>query len=994
MNGIQCLRSLYLAVHKPELKDPSTSYNEYIMTTGTKVGELARKFFENGILIEQDHADHEAAVKATENAIENSQVDHIFEAAFTFEEIKIRVDILKKNRNGSLQIIEVKSSTKVKEAHLYDVAVQKYVLAKLGFRIDESKLMFINSEYKFNGSEYDLSKLFKFEDLSDEIAKISPNIESSLDQMRATINKDIEPDIEIGSHCKDPNQCNFYSHCRKNFGTDHISKLYRIGDKRLNILRARNISSIKNIPDDIKLTETQVRIRDCLIDNAPFYSPEVKIQLNDLQYPIYFMDFETSNPALPVFPDSSPWEHIPFQWSVHKLARDGTLTHLEYLPVTNKDPRKEFAESLIKALDEQGTVVVYFDAFEKGVISRLSQHLGGILGEKLLEINDRVFDLYKLIYNHVYHPQFQGSFSIKKVLPALVPSLSYEGMNIADGATALIAYQKMRDESTSEVERSKIYSDLIEYCKLDTLAMVEIFKFLLGDDKQLDLEVVKMATTLARSMLKNGNTEQDVIFSLRKRFDEQEIKAALKELRKQSFPLAKTASLRESKTHFGWYEQPNKRPDSQWSALKEHLLTKEKSWTESMVDSLDHASTVVVSHLAPPQSEHPLKVKGLVLGYIQSGKTANFSTTIAKAVDEGYKLIIVLAGMHNNLRKQTESRLRSELVAPLHGKTCTTLTDVDEKGDFIRRQPVSANSQLSRQDGFVLVVLKKNSTVLRNFNHWLDEASADVIKACPTLVIDDESDQASINTNKPDKDASAINSHIRSLIERFHTLSYVGYTATPFANVFIDAKVTEDIYPKDFLVTLEKPVTYYGPEELFGRNEVNGRDSTEGLPVIRIIPEDEADSIRKMATSDPISELPDHLKLAIKHFLLGAGIRLSRGQWKEHITMLVHISHLTDTHSRVFDLIDGYVGQLKYDIEDGKVKSLFHEIWENDFKETTIEIQETCDHEFEKIWRNITKFVASLELIMDNSNSNERLTFDRTLREGAPLWGLSWGEIH
>ena len=515
-------------------------------------------------------------------------------------------------------------------------------------------------------------------------------------------------------------------------------------------------------------------------------------------------------------------------------------------------------------------------------------------------------------------------------------------------------------------------------------------------DAVVDLGNIELIKITARAMLQLGHTERDIFFNIRKnpQYSEFEIKEALQQLREADGPEQQSTSLRENNDYFGWYGGPKTDSSYHWPALKNQLQTKADSWTDDMVDSLDRSSTMVVSHLAPPKSNKPMNVKGLVLGYIQSGKTANFSATIAKGVDEGYKLIIVLAGMHNNLRKQTETRLRSELVNPHNGTTCTTLTDVDDKGDFKRKQTVSANRQLSLNDGFVLVVLKKNSSVLRNFNHWLGEANDSIIKACPTLIIDDESDQASINTNKVDQDPTAINSHIRKLIERFHVVSYVGYTATPFANVFIDASVEDDIYPSNFLVTLEKPKTYYGPEELFGRNEVNGKASTDGMPVIRTIPEQDALDLRKMAKDGGgLAELPESLERALKHFIIAASIRLCRGQWKSHITMLLHISHLTDSHSKAKELIDDYVDELSDDIIDNirDVKESFEGIWQSDFKATTTNIVGSCDHDFPQVWKNISKFMESLEIIMDNSNSTERLSFDRTPREGEPLWAIVIG---
>lgn len=998
MNGVQCSKSLYLTSFHPELKDVQAPYDKYIMETGTRVGVLARELFKNGILIDQNPDKQEEAIKSTQDALADPSVEYIFEAAFNFDDIIIRIDVLKKIEQNSFEVIEVKSSTKVKEEYLTDIAIQCFVLQKLKYKVSKCTLIHVNSDYVYEGGAYDLQKLFTTKVLTEDVNKIIPNISDMLGKMREVLSKDEEPRIEVGSHCKKPNKCAFYNYCRKDFPDRHITKLYRISNKELDHLRGKNINLIGDIPEDFKLSAVQKRIRECVIENKIFIGQEVEAKLSELQFPLYFMDFETSNPALPIFPDSSPWQHIPFQWSVHILDEKGNLDHKEYLPNHTNDPRREFCERLVKTLGKSGSVLVYYDTFEKGILDDLIHYVGGELGAQLQEINERIFDLYKLIFDHVYHPSFNGSFSIKKVLPALVPRLTYEGMNISDGGLALMAYPKILDATISEVEKANIQRDLKEYCKLDTFAMVEIYRYLMNSKEnvvdQLDDEDMKMITIVAQGMLKKGYAIEDIRLKLRKRFQEKEIDASLRNIRSENIKDTDTVSLKKEQAHYGWYEGPQVNSSSQWSALCGHLKDKENAWIESMITSLDKASTAVVSHLAPPQSKAPCAVKGLVLGHIQSGKTANFSAVIAKAVDEGYKLIIILAGMHNNLRMQTEARLRAELVAPHDSKTCTTLTDVDENGDFQRRQPVSANSQLSRKDGFVLVVLKKNSSVLRNFKRWLDDANKDVIKNCPTLVIDDESDQASINTNKIDQDPTAINSHIRDLIGRFSVVSYVGYTATPFANVFIDSSVTEDIYPSDFLVTLEKPEAYYGPEELFGRNEVNGRQSTDGLPVIRKISEEEAELIRKMAKGPGVfDQVPDSLRTAIQHFIIGGAIRLCRGQWKEHISMLVHISHLTDSHSKIYLLIESYLEGLKHALlEDNEAEhASIKKIWEEDFKATTEEIVGQCDDDFESIWKNAKKLLSSLELIMDNSNSNERLTFERSVRDGFPFWGIVVG---
>jgi hypothetical protein len=513
--------------------------------------------------------------------------------------------------------------------------------------------------------------------------------------------------------------------------------------------------------------------------------------------------------------------------------------------------------------------------------------------------------------------------------------------------------------------------------------------------KKLDLEVVEIVANTIRSYKRNGFNKEDIYFKLRKVYNDGLIDAGFELCESEDVERNGTTSyaLKESNNYYGWYQGPKQSGPYHWPRLKQALKDKTNPWTDEMLKSLDKSSSLVVSHLAPPDSKESVKVKGLVLGYIQSGKTANFSATIAKAVDEGYRLVIVLAGMHNNLRKQTEIRLREELVDPSSGNTCTTLTTDEETGDFKRRQPIKATRMLNRTDGFTLAVVKKNSSVLRNLRAWIEEADQDILLNCPTLIIDDESDQASINTNKEDADPTAINNHIRKLIGLFKTVSFVGYTATPFANVFIDVSDTEDLYPKDFLVSLDKPETYYGPEDLFGRDGVNGKKSFEGMPIIRNVPDEESDFIKDTIKKKEELLIVPSLTEAIDSFLIGATLRLCRGQWKEHSCMLVHISHLTGPQGDIKFLLERHIADLKYNLEDDdqSFKRRILSLYEKDFLKVTHQIIGPQSVNMDLFWKNMLKFLSALEIILDNSNSNERLTFDTSLRQGSPLWGIIVG---
>jgi len=494
-----------------------------------------------------------------------------------------------------------------------------------------------------------------------------------------------------------------------------------------------------------------------------------------------------------------------------------------------------------------------------------------------------------------------------------------------------------------------------------------------------------------------GRTIESARASLRRAFDPSLVDQAVTEFyqRLRHAQESDSAVVRDLQANReDWYGGPSRSPDSHWGLLKEHLMN-EKDWSEPMVESLDRASTTVLANLAPPFGESRRCVKGLVLGYVQSGKTANFSAVIAKAVDSGYRMVVVLAGIHNNLRLQTERRLFNEICAPKLS-ACTNLTAVDQNGDFKRTQTQKAERACGRSDGFALAVIKKNSRVLRNFDSWLAEATPEVLRSCPTLIIDDESDHASVNYNNPEESPTAINQLIRNIIVRFGSVSYVGYTATPFANILIDSSIEDDLYPRDFLVSLEKPPTYFGAEELFGSEALTeGGSGKAGIPVIRSVDLREASILTAAKRRNNVpprigEELPENLRQAVTHFILAGAIRLTRGHWKDHITMLVHTSRLTDYQAIIFEKIGHYIEFMKAQTANGLDNSeevAFEQLYESDYLPVTKLFPAAPKWTFDQVKQNIPKFIQRIEVIIDNSNSDERLSFDRT----SPLCGIIIG---
>ena len=343
-----------------------------------------------------------------------------------------------------------------------------------------------------------------------------------------------------------------------------------------------------------------------------------------------------------------------------------------------------------------------------------------------------------------------------------------------------------------------------------------------------------------------------------------------------------------------WYLGPH--PDDLfWPALERHLRGK-PAWVGDPIENLDRSSTKVVSYIAPPWARS-IRTRGLVLGYVQSGKTSNFTGVIAKAADVSYRLAVVLSGVHNNLRRQTQVRLDEQIIDlnPLSWVPLTT-----ELADFGR--PVRALPLLAQPGLRLLAVVKKNAKRLENLVTWLEEAgTAGILDRCPILVVDDEADQASLNTKKDEDERAAINDLILRLLA-LPKVAYVGYTATPFGNLFVDPTVPEDLYPRDFIVDLPQPVNYFGPEQLFGRQRFTP-DEPEftGYDMIRMVPDGEAAALRpprKKADRDAFEpSVTASLEEALRWFALATAARNIRHGRKQHSTMLIHSSQYVATHN-------------------------------------------------------------------------------------------------
>lgn len=418
-----------------------------------------------------------------------------------------------------------------------------------------------------------------------------------------------------------------------------------------------------------------------------------------------------------------------------------------------------------------------------------------------------------------------------------------------------------------------------------------------------------------------------------------------------------------------WYVGPQP-GDKLWGQLSAVLRSK---FPDEDYDSLDSASTKVVANLADPHVQR-LKKRGLVLGYVQSGKTANYTAAIAKAADAGYRFIIVLAGMHNNLRRQTQLRLLNDL----HVHDWVQLTD--EEKDFGGNFP--GTSLMANATTRMLAVVKKNSHRLNHLKKWLAAIPEDVRAVCPVLLLDDEADQATPNSQAARDEMSAINRLLKEIWDLTPTGSYVGYTATPFANIFMNPNDEQELYPADFIIDLPRPKAYFGAERLFGASvPQDSEQEDDGLDVVRSVPEEDTEVLTPTRPRDGWEgSVPRSLEEALTWFVLATAIRRARGQ-KDHSSMLIHTTHFVDPHFAMRDAVGEWLDALRKDLA-AVTEAGIRELWEAE-KDRAAVVRQAPMPTWPEIRSQLPGVVGELEIIVDNGSSDERLDYAQFNTDGS-----------
>jgi len=412
------------------------------------------------------------AEKSTLKAMNNQSVAAIYEAAFTYNRIRIRVDILERHDVNTWNLVEVKSSTSVKDVYKPDLGIQYYILKGLGIEISAAGILHINNGYVYDGNQIDLNQFFYFSDFTEETVSRQEEFISQIKELKKILSLETPPNIRPSRHCMNPYKCDFWEYCTSDMPEFWVMDLTGINQKKFDQLTESGIEDISEIPDEFPLSALQERIRKCVISGQEFIAHELEEELMGVEYPVHFLDFETFASAIPRYVNTRPYQTVPFQWSNHILFEDGRVEHVEYLCVEDKDPCEEFTKALLETLGIRGTIFVYA-SYEKRIVNQLANQLPG-LRNQLLDLLNRFKDLHTLIRKHYYHPEFYGSFSLKKVLPVLVPSMNHGDLAIQEGSIASLEYLRMLDQATPSDEKEIIKQDLLTYCGYDTLGMVKI----------------------------------------------------------------------------------------------------------------------------------------------------------------------------------------------------------------------------------------------------------------------------------------------------------------------------------------------------------------------------------------------------------------------------------------------------------------------------------------------------------------------------------------
>lgn len=481
----QCPKRLWLEVHQPDVCEDSGT-TAATRAAGHQVGDIARQIYDpqqQGALIDPQAEGFDDAFARTQALLQTHQP--IFEAGFRTEGALAFADVLLPVRRNGWRMVEVKLSTSVKDYHRDDAAVQSFLARACGVKLQSIAIAHINNQFIYPGNGDYLGLLVE-EDLTEEAFARADEVRGWIADAQAVAARKAPPQITTGNQCWAPYECGFHTHCssQEPQAVYPIHWLPRPGKALKEHASEHAITELRDVPDDL-LNPTQQRVKAVTLSGQPYFDQPAAAQaLAAHQLPAWFIDFETIQFAVPQWPGTRPYRQIPFQFSAHKLGRDGRATHQAFLDLSGQKPSLAFAQALIQACGQRGPVFVYNAAFERTRISELADQYPA-LAPALHAINGRIIDLLPIARAHYYHPSQHGSWSIKAVLPAMFPEsgpdLSYDALDgVQDGGAAQQAYLEATAPDTTAARKAELERQLLAYCHLDTWAMVRLWSAFTG----------------------------------------------------------------------------------------------------------------------------------------------------------------------------------------------------------------------------------------------------------------------------------------------------------------------------------------------------------------------------------------------------------------------------------------------------------------------------------------------------------------------------------
>ena len=468
LTGLQCPRLIWTQINEPEKIPETDPVTQHVFNQGHLVGELAKRLFPDGINISTE--DFKGNISSTIELLKERKP--LFEAGILTGNLYSRVDILSLAGEEEWDIVEVKSSTNVKDVHIDDVAYQRYCCSQSGLNVRKCRLALINNQYVRDG-EIDPEGLFNIHDITDQVEEASVGIQDRIDGILEVIGQETCPEMIIGPHCRDPYECPL-TDCWDHLPEHNIFTLYYGGKKSFEMYSSGTVT-VEEIPDGYKLNGKQRIQRACVTSGEPHVDKEaIKEFLSSLEYPLYYLDFETINPAVPLFDGTRPYQHTPFQFSLHVVKDESSQPkHFSFLTNGIDDPRPALLSELQKTLGNSGSIIAYNKGFEEGILRNLAKAFPEY-NDWIEQVCNRLIDLLVPFRNFdYYHPAQKGSASLKAVLPAIT-GRGYEDLDINDGQVASVTFLEATFGDMPEDERAQVMENLEKYCGRDTEGMIWI----------------------------------------------------------------------------------------------------------------------------------------------------------------------------------------------------------------------------------------------------------------------------------------------------------------------------------------------------------------------------------------------------------------------------------------------------------------------------------------------------------------------------------------